>query len=140
MAFFSVELCTQNESSDSGRAITEKHCHSIEQLSPAEKSRWDLEAATFERNGLTSSICELQHLAEVLMGTGHRLQVTGSAAISVIFHHMGLSSLSPIEYALHFERFLDPHMVQLDELHVSLLSSRCGSEILRALWSQGYIT
>jgi DNA polymerase III alpha subunit len=140
MTFFSVELRIQNASSDSDRAITEINRYPIEQLSPDEKSRWDIEAATFERIGLSSAIWELQHFAKVLTDSGHRLQVTGSAASSVIFHHMGLSSLSPIEYDLHFERFLDPHTVQFDELHISLLSSRCGADILRSLWSQGYIT
>jgi DNA polymerase III alpha subunit len=140
MTLFSVELRTQSTALDFAQAITKINLHSIERLSPDEKSRWDLEAATFNRIGLSSAIWELQHLAKLLTNSGHRLQVTGSAASSVMLHRMGLSALCPIEYGLHFERFLDPHMVQFDELHVSLLSSMCGADILRSLWSQGYIT
>jgi DNA polymerase III alpha subunit len=140
MTFFSVELRTQSTALDFAQAITEVNIHSIERLSPDEKYRWDIEAATFERIGLSSAIWELQHFAKVLTDSGHRLQVTGSAASSVMLHRMGLSALYPIEYGLHFERFLDPHTVQFDELHISLLSSRCGADILRSLWSQGYIT
>jgi len=140
MTFFSVELRTQSTALDFAQAITEVNIHSIERLSPDEKYRWDIEAAIFNRTGLSSAIWELQHFAKVLTDFGHRLQVTGSAASSVMLHRMGLSALCPIEYGLHFERFLDPHTVPFDKLHVSLLSSMCGADILRSLWSQGYIT
>jgi DNA polymerase III alpha subunit len=98
------------------------------------KARWDREVEAFEQRGLIGPLIELQKLADGLRDAGHRLQVVGSAASSMMFHAMGLSPICPVEHGLYLERFLDPGDGGLiGEVNVGGLVSACGLELLRVL-------
>jgi len=114
--------------------------NSMKSNAPDYQTRLEREVATFERLDLTGSIRELQCIAKCIQDAGHRLQVTGSAASSLVFHAIGISSVCPIEHELHLERFIDPDIRVLERLDVTCLVSMSNFEVQRMLWSKGYKT
>lgn len=114
--------------------------NSMKSNAPDYQTRLEREVATFERLDLTGSIRELQCIAKCIQDAGHRLQVTGSAASSLVLHAIGISSLCPIEHELHLERFIDPDIRVLERLDVTCLVSMSNFEAQQMLWSKGYKT
>jgi DNA polymerase III alpha subunit len=140
MTTFNIELGAKSTDRDAVEVLNEIVRDGIATLQPDRQARWEQERRVFTQTKLTSSLVELQRLVEGLRDAGHRLQVVGSAASSMMLHAMGLSPLCPLEHGFHLERFIDPDEAAIQELQVTGLVSMTGLELLKFLWTQGYAT
>lgn len=140
MTTFNIELRGRGTSQDAISVLNARCRDSGKSLKPKCQARWDREVEIFEQQGLIGSLVELGQLADDLHDAGHRLQVVGSAASSMVLHAMGLSPLCPMEHGFHLERFIDPEGAVGQKLEIAGLVSMTGLELLKFLWKQSYTT
>jgi len=140
MTTFHIELGAKFTDRDAAEVLNEIVRDGIATMLPDRQARWEQERSVFTQKELTSSLVELRSFVEGLREAGHRLQVVGSAASSMVLHVMGLSPLCTQEYGFHLERFIDPDGVAIQELQITGLVSMSGLELLKFLWTQGYAT
>lgn len=140
MTTFNIDLGAKSTNRDAVEVLNEIVRDRIATLQPECRSRWEQERRVFTQKELTRSLVELRTFVEGLRDAGHRLQVVGSAASSMVLHAMGLSPLCPVEHGFHLERFIDPDGAAIQELQVTGLVSMTGLELLKFLWTQGYAT
>jgi len=140
MTTFNIELGAKSTNPDACEVLNEIVPDRMATLQPECQARWEQERRVFTQKDLTSSLVELQKFVEGLRDAGHRLQVFGSAASSMVLHAMGLTPLCPLEHGFYLERFIDPEGAAIQELQVTGLISMTGLELLNFLWKQGYTT
>jgi len=140
MTTFHIELGAKSTDRDAVEVLNEIVRDRIATLQPECQARREQERSVFTQKELTSSLVELRSFVEGLREAGHRLQVVGPAASSMVLHAMGLSPLCPLEHGFHLERFIDPDGAAIQELQVTGLVSMTGLELLKFLWTQGYAT
>jgi DNA polymerase III alpha subunit len=140
MTTFNIELGAKSTDRDAVEVLNEIVRDRIATLQPDRQARWEQERRVFTQTKLTTSLVELQRFVEGIRDAGHRLQVVGSAASSMVLHAMRLSPSCPLEHGFHLERFIDPEGAAIQELQVTGLVSMTGLELLKFLWTQGYTT
>ena len=139
MTTFNIELRGRGTNQEAIRALNTRCRDSGKSLKPKCQTRWDREVEVFEQQGLIGSLVELEQLADGLRDAGHRLQVVGSAASSMVFHTMGLSPICPVEHELYLERFIDPnHETTTPELRLGGIVSMTGVELLHFFRKREY--
>lgn len=140
MTTFNIELRGRSKDGNAIGTLDEFGSNGLATLKPQCQARWVREVEVFEQQKLTDPLIELQQLADGLRDVGHRLQVVGSAASSMVLHAMGLSPLCPTDQGFHFERFLDPSSRVAWEFPLTGLVSMTGLDLLQFLWKHGYTT
>jgi DNA polymerase III alpha subunit len=140
MTTFHIELGAKSTDQDACEVLNKIVREGNSKLQPECLARWEQERRVFTQTDLAGSLVELRTFVDGLRDAGHRLQVVGSAASSLVLHVMGLSPSCPIECGFHLERFIDPEGTAIQELQVTGLISMTGPELLQFLWKQGYTT
>lgn len=100
------------------------------------KQRLLHELKTIKEKGISNYFLIVQSIISeakktMLVGAGR-----GSAAGSLVCYALGITDLDPIEHDLMFERFLDPHRVELPDIDCDFQDADAAKDMLRRMFGE----